>query len=84
MNMAEANEVASLPLTALNTCNSLLYVLPCFSYLLLIVHSVACPDESTTRGYLLNLLIMIASSVHKSSAGKALANHLSHSSACAR
>ena len=36
MNMAEANEVASLPLTALNTCNSLLYVLPCFSYLLLL------------------------------------------------
>ena len=54
----------------------LILVIVCSLYSLLI-NSVACLDGSMTSGYLLNLLIMIAFSVYKSSAGNALANHLS-------
>ena len=45
------------------------------------MNSVAWPDGSMTNGYLLNLFIMMAFSVHKSSAGKELAVHLNLSSA---
>lgn len=47
-------------------------------------NSVACPEGSMTRGYLLNLFNMMAFSVHKSSAGKVLAVHLALSSALDR
>ena len=57
----------------------LILVIVCSLYSLLI-NSVACLDGSTKCECLLNLSIMIAFSVQKSSAGNALANHLSLSS----
>ena len=48
------------------------------------MNSVACPDGSTMRGYLLNLFIMMAFSVHRSSVGRAFACHLRRSSAFER
>ena len=49
-----------------------------------IINSVACPEGSIINGYLLNLFNMIAFSVHRSSAGRVLACHLSLSSALDR
>lgn len=48
------------------------------------MNSVACPEGSMTRGYLLNLCIMMAFSVQRSSAGRELAVHLNLSSALER
>ena len=84
--MAEANEFASPPLIALIICRFLSYlvlVIFCSLYLSIIkTQWLVLMDQQQVDNYLLlNLLIMIAFSVHKSSAGNALANHLSLSSA---
>ena len=58
----------------------LVFLIP-FSLYSFMRNSVAWPDGSMTRGYLLNLFSMMAFSVHRSSAGRVLAVHLARSSA---